>query len=214
MDNRLKKWKRWLKVVHDDLQQLLVNRNIFWEVQTIIKNNMELRKPSSFYTYLGDTYVAYISIGIRRQVKVSSQSISFTRLLTEIVDTPSVLSRKYYTGLYRGSVVEDMADRDFDKFSGRGQSHISKDMVSSDLRKLYRVASKVEDFVDKRIAHHDKRKPKILPKFDEVDACLDVLDKLYVKYHLAFNASSMNSLMPTYQYDWKEIFKVPWVRRT
>lgn len=199
--------------MHDDIQQLLVKRNIFWEVQQIIKNNSELHKPSSFYSYLGDTYVAYISIGIRRQVKINNQSISFSRLLSEMIDTPSVLSRKYYTGLYQGTVVEDFADRDFDKFSGTGRSQISKEMVSSDLRELNRTASKVEDFSDRRIAHHDTRRPKELPTFNEVDACLDVLDKLYVKYHLVFHASSMDSLMPTYQYDWQEIFEIPWLNR-
>jgi hypothetical protein len=212
MDNQLKKWIKWLKVVHDDIQQLLVKRNIFWEVQEIIKSNNALHKPSSFYDYLGDTYVAYVSIGIRRQIKVNSQSISFARLLTEIIDTPSVLSRKYYTGLYEGSVVEDLADRDFDKFSGSGQSCISKSMVETDLNRLNQVSSKVEDFADKRIAHHDKRIPKVLPKFNEVDACLDVLDELYVKYHLVFHADAMDSLMPTYQYDWKVIFEVPWLK--
>lgn len=199
--------------MHDDIQLLLVNRNIFWEVQKIIKNNSELHKPSSFYSYLGDTYVAYISIGIRRQVKMDNQSISFSRLLSEMIDTPSVLSREYYTGLYQGSAVENLANGHFDKFSGTGRSQISKDMVSSDLLELNRTASKVEGFTDRRIAHHDIREPKELPTFNEVDACLDVLDKLYVKYHLVFHASAMDSLMPTYQYDWQDIFEVPWLSR-
>jgi hypothetical protein len=94
MDSKLKKWLRWLKVVHDDIQQLLIKRNIFWEVQDIIRSNAKLHKPSSFYSYLGDTYVAYVSIGIRRQIKIDNQSISFARLLTELANTPAVLSRK------------------------------------------------------------------------------------------------------------------------
>jgi hypothetical protein len=85
-------------------------------------------------------------------------------------------------------------------------------MVETDLNRLNQVSSKVEDFADKRIAHHDKRIPKVLPKFNEVDACLDVLDELYVKYHLVFHADAMDSLMPTYQYDWKVIFEVPWLK--
>ncbi len=213
MDNKLKKWLRWLKIIHDDVRQLLVKRNIFWEVQKIIKNNKELHKPSSFYDYLGDTYIAYITIGIRRQIKVNNQSVSFSRLLTELIETPTVLSRKYYTGLYKGSVVEDLADKDFDRFCIKGESHISKAMVIADLKELNKAASIIEDFTDKRIAHHDKRKPKVLPKFNEVDACIDVLDKLYTKYHLIFHAGVMDTVMPTYQYDWKEIFEVPWVKR-
>ena len=203
-----------MKVVHDDIQQLLLKRNIFWDVQEIIKNNNDLHKPSSFYSYLGDTYIAYISIGIRRQIKVNNQSISFARLLSDMIDTPSVLSRKYYTSLYQDSVVKDFADRDFDRFSGRGKNHISADMVCADLRELNQASSKVEDFADKRIAHYDKRKPKVLPKFNEVDACLDILDRLYVKYHLIFHAASMETLMPTYQYDWQKIFEIPWLKRS
>jgi len=213
MDSKLCKWLGWLKKIHDEIQQLIINRNIFWEVQDIIKNNKEIHKPSSFYTYLGDTYIAYISIGIRRQVKidVKKQSISFSRLLAEIEESPAILSRKYYVGLYKTSAVESRADEDFDQFCGDDKNCISSDMVASDLRELNSVASIVEDFADKRIAHHDKRKPKVLPRFDQVDQCLNTLDKMYCKYHLVFHAEYMRSLIPTYQYDWKSIFTVPWL---
>jgi hypothetical protein len=212
MNTRLKKWIRWLKVAHDDIQQLVINRNIFWEVQRMIKVNNELHKPSSFYMYLGDMYVAYVTIGIRRQIKVSRQSISFARLLTELADTPSILSREYYTSLYRGSTIEHLADKGFDKFSGSNRSYISPVMVSSDLERLNRAAFKVEEFADKRIAHHDRRNPNMLITFGEVDDCLDALDKMYVKYHQIFNGSSMDTLMPPHLYDWKEIFAVPWLK--
>jgi hypothetical protein len=212
MDSKLKKWLRWLKVVHGDIQQLVIKRNIFWDVQEIIRTNAALHKPSSFYSYLGDTYVAYISIGIRRQIKIDRQSISFARLLTELANTPAVMSRKYYVSLYKGSTVEQLADRDFDRFCEADKSCISSDMVLADLDELNRAASLVEDFADKRIAHHDKQQPKVLPRFEQIDSCLDALDKLYCKYHGVFHASAMNSLMPVYQYDWKQIFTVPWLK--
>jgi hypothetical protein len=212
-DSKLEKWIRWLKVVHDDIQQLLIKRDIFWEVQDIIKTNSELRKPSSFYAYLGDTYVTYIAMGIRRQMKDDSRgrSISFVRLLTEIADTPTVLSRKYYVSLYKDSADQLPANADFDEFCGCDKTCISEKMVTADVRELRRVASVVEDFADKRIAHHDKRQPKVMPRFEQVDSCLDALDRLYCKYHLAFHAEAMDSLMPVYQYDWKQIFTVPWL---
>lgn len=128
MDSRLKRWLKWLKVVHDDIQQLLIKQNIFWEMQDIINANEELHKPSSFYRYLGDTYIAYISIGIRRQVKVNGQGVSFARLLTELANNPAVLSRKYYGSLYEGSTVEQRADRDFDRFCGSDKTCISSEI--------------------------------------------------------------------------------------
>jgi hypothetical protein len=141
MDNTLEKWLRWLKVVHDDIQQLLIKRDIFWEVQDIIRTNAELHKPSSFYSYLGDTYVAYISIGIRRQVKIDKESISFARLLTEIANTPAVLSRNYYVSLYEGSSVEQFADGDFDRFCGTDKTCVSPDMVLADLVIAFRTSN-------------------------------------------------------------------------
>ncbi len=210
MDTPLKKWIRWLAVIHDDVQQLLVNKDIFWEVQKMIRNNTRIHKPSSFYQYLGDTYISHITVGIRRQLKIDQTSISFARLLTEISKHPSFISRTYYKNLFKGSAVEDLADKQFDKYSEKG-AHISASMVLSDLAKLKSVSVKIEDFVDKRVAHRDKRNPKILPKFHEVDTCIDALDQLYVKYHLIIHAASMDTLMPTYQYDWKEIFYEPWL---
>src|SRR5215510_2486158 len=120
MDQKLNKWLRWLKVVENDIQQMLIHRNIFWEVQKIIRKNRNIQQPSSFYQYLGVTYVSYITMGIRRQVKIDKQSISFARLLSEIIETPSILSRVYFRSLYKGSVAEDLADRDFDKFVENG----------------------------------------------------------------------------------------------
>src|SRR4030042_308372 len=211
MNERLIKWIKWLEVIQADIRSLLLNRNIFWEVQNMIKLNKDIQKPSSFYRYLGDTYVAYSAIAIRRQIKIDNQSISFARLLSEIIEDPMPLSRNYFKSLYVRSAVETFADGDFDQFTGSNKDHICPRMIRGDLDALKLQAKKIEDFADKRIAHHDKKEPKSLPTFSEVDDCINLLDQLYVKYHLVFHASSMTSLMPVYQYDWKAIFEVPWL---
>src|SRR4051812_22085529 len=113
MDPRLKKWIGWLKVIHDEIQQLVLAKDTFLEVQEIIKRNKKIQKPSSFYQYLSNTYVSHSIIGMRRQLKVDSQGISLARLLTEMADTPEVVSRKYYKAMYAGSIVENFADKDF-----------------------------------------------------------------------------------------------------
>ena len=211
MDPRLKKWIDWLKVLHDEIQQLVLAKDTFWEVQEIIKANKKIQKPSSFYKYLGNTYVSHSVIGMRRQLKVDSQSISLARLLTEMAETPKVVSRKYYKAMYADSVVKDFADKDFNRFAAPRAAHISKDMVLADLKTLRDAGRKLEEYADRRVAHRDKRDIKSPPRFKDGDAFIELLDRLYVKYHLLFHAASMDSLMPTYQYDWKEIFRDPWI---
>lgn len=214
MDKKLKKWLRWRESIHKDIIELLEKRDTFWGIQEIIKSNVysEICKSSRahVYEYIGHTYVAYITIGIRRQIKVDKDSISFLRLLTEISENPKILSREYYVGLYRSSPKE-FAHRDFDQFCGDSRDHISPDMVKSDIAALKEIVSRVETFADRRIAHHDRREPD-LPRFKDIDESLDKIGEMYKKYHLALTAECMAGLTPVVQYDWTEIFTVPWIK--
>lgn len=211
MNNRFKKWNKWLDVIYREITSLSVNRNIFWEVQKMIKNNPKIQKPSSFYEFLGSVYVASALIGVRRQVKVDKQSISFVRLLKEICDTPEVLSRTRFVDLYRASAVQRSVDRDFDKFAGKGKNYVNRDLVNLDLQKLREKAGKCEKYADQRVAHFDKGAIKNVPTFRDLDDCIDFLEELLKKYYLLFRAASLLSILSVWQYDWKAIFREPWL---
>lgn len=211
IDPRLEKWLRWLEVVKLQVQDLVMTRYTFHEMQLMIQQNPALQTSNSFYKYLTITYVSHAVMGLRRQIKCDSQSISFAQLLEELVATPEILSRTYYAELYAGSVVEDMADRDFDRFAQPGALHIDPILVAKDLADLRQATIKCEDFADKRLAHHDKRDPKQLPTFNDLDAAIELLDRLCCRYLLMLQAKVVDTLLPTWQYDWKEIFRIPWV---
>lgn len=212
MDPKLAKWLRWLPVIRGEIEELVVARHVFNETQKIIAKNDELRKPSSFYDFLARAYASHAVIGLRRLLKSDSQSISLVRLLKELIATPSAFPRSYYVGLYRGSLAEEFADRDFDKFARLGAPHIDGDLVAADLGRFVAACERCEEFADRRVAHRDRREPRQLPTYNEVDACIGLADDLYVKYHLLFTAEAMDSLLPTWQYDWQAIFEVPWIR--
>ena len=211
MDSRFDKWNKWLDSIYREITNLSRYRNIFWEVQGIIENNPRIQMQSSFYEFLGVSYVAFVLMGIRRQVKVHKDSISFARLLKEICETPEVLSRSRFVSLYKGSIVERHADKDFDRFSGKVGSHVDPSIVKKDLESLKEKAKELETYADRRIAHLNNRKPKTIPKFKDVDDCIDFLEKLTKKYWLLFRAEAVLDILPTYQYDWKSIFKEPWL---
>ena len=211
MSTRFDKWSKWLDVIYREIKSLSVNRNIFWEVQEIIKNNPKIQKPSSFYEFLGSVYVHSALMGVRRQVKADKQSISFARLLEEICNTPEVLSRPRFVALYRGSAVQHSADRGFDKFAGRGGSHVDPHLVNADLQALKGKARECEKYADRRVAHFDKRAMKNVPVFRDLDDCIDFLEELLKKYYLLFQAVSLLSILPVWQYDWKAIFREPWL---
>jgi hypothetical protein len=104
-----------------------------------------------------------------------------------------------------------MADRDFDKFAMSGAAHIDPHRVEADLSRLRNSTEQLEAFADRRVAHRDPRPPKRIPTYVELDDAIDLLDQLYVKYHLLFHAAWMETLLPTRQYDWQAVFRIPWI---
>lgn len=212
IDPKLAKWIRWLKIIESEIQSLVVAKHTFHEIQRVINSNPELHQPSHFYDYLSQTYISHVLIGLRRQLKSDTQSISIARLFEELIQSPQSFSRAYFVEKYKGSILEHHANSDFNKFAQPEMDHIDPNLVQANLKQLRKFTKSCEDFADRIIAHRDKTPPKQLPTFNEVDACIDLLDKLYVHYFLLFHASSMETLLPVWQYDWQAIFRVPWIK--
>jgi len=211
MDTKLKKWLRWLDIIKNEVQDLVMTKRTFHEIQQLIKDNPALRQPNSFYEYLSRTYISHVVIGLRRQIKCDNQSISLARMFEELIESPQTFTRSYYVGLYKGSNVENFAEKDFNKFATPGASHIDPSLVAVDLARLRDATKRCEDYADKRVAHRDIKEPEELPTFNEIDECIAILDELYVRYFMLFHASHMDSLLPTRQFDWKAIFRIPWI---
>ena len=233
---KLEKWLKWMETIHDEILALVRDTSIFWEVQDIIRENPRIQKPSAFYSYLARTYLSHALAGLRRQTELQKDSISFVRLLGEIAENPEELSRSYFNSRHPHSNGPDLDQvvgkatleavgitdssqlktiikmDDFDQYADTSGAHVCPQMVEDDRKKLEAAAKGHEAFADRRIAHWDKRKPKVIPTFEELDDCIKLLDQMYVKYHLLFHAESIDTLMPTYQYEWKSIFCEPWLR--
>lgn len=207
------KWHKWLKVIHSEVITLLLNRYIFSEVQKIVENNLEIQKPTIYYSFLGQTYSATQLITIRRQIKTDKDSISFAKLLKEIHNHPEVLTNKRFALLYEDGIQRNQAYATFKKlFDPKGNGYLDKDKVEDDLKQLKKHTATIDDYTDKRVAHFDKRKPKLIPTFIELDKTIDFLEKITKKYILLFEARSYIHLTPTIQYNWKGIFREKWIK--
>ena len=208
-DELFTKWDGWLDDILADVRGLLVSQDIFWEVQKIIEANPCIHTPSLFYKWMAGIYGSSVTVGIRRQQDGDRDSVTLRRLLEEIQDNPQVLSRDRYVALY-GEDARDFGHRDFDRIAGQGRSHIDPEMVINDLVQLERETQKVKGYVDRRIAHMDRRAPKGLPTLGEVDECLSLFKELLQKYLLIFRATTYE-ILPVRDYDWKQIFREPWI---
>ena len=85
---KLKMWLRWMETIRNEISGLLRDTSMFWEVQNIIRANPRIQKPSTFYRYLGRTYLSHALTSLQRQIKPNKDSISFIGLLDDIAKKP------------------------------------------------------------------------------------------------------------------------------
>lgn len=216
MDQKFEKWQKWInKIYEEEVVPLVEHQQIFGKVQDIIKANPEIQKPNEFYRFLEDTYGAFSVMGIRRQIKLDKDSISLVRLLKEIKQCPSLLSRDRFVKLYQAK-GQSGAGPIFDKrFLGSCTNYIDPAIVQQDLDELKAHGNTVEPYADKRVAHRDKREPKKIPTFGELNPPIDFLKELTIKYSLLLKAEDLtNTFVPPFitEVDMEVIFSVPWIR--
>ena len=194
------------------MTDLLGRREIFWDLQEVAKENPVILRPGAFFDWMCRNYIAAISVGIRSFVDQHKGSHSLWRLLYEILEHPCSLDRETHARMYRATPMGiDFGRTCFNNVSG-GAPHILQRTIRSDLRQLEDASERVRRFVNKRIAHRtNPGEMRRLPKFDEVDAALDKIDKLLAKYNFLLTAQGIESFQATRQYNWQEVLWEPWI---
>ena len=224
-DPKIDNWIRCLEIIEKEIYELLMLRYVFWELQNIIKTNPKIQTDGYFYEWLGITYSKTTSIGVRRQLDTRSDVITLGRLLSEIQRTPTILSLKrfenFYTKDLRNQTEEDRmfynfekkrAEKEFKKFSGKLKTHVDPDCVSQDLTLLSKACKPILKYVNKRVAHRDKKEFTTLPTYNDLNKAIDLLLDVYKKYVLLLRGVQY-FIEVTPLWDWKEVFKVAWIEK-
>jgi hypothetical protein len=219
--------KRWLESLGSQIRQLRIDQHIFDEVQKIIASNERLHVPSHFYEWMQDMYVSGIAMAIRRQQDDDARTMSFYRFLKRIKGDPSVVSRTRYRALYNDNnsfvrrlreegLLESYIDRCYDKLVGNDTADVAKknqptaEDIQNEIAELQQTSAKFVEFANKVVAHDDNVKPDVLPTFEEVGVAVKYMETLLQRYIQLFEAAHQ-SMDLNFQYDWKGIFRVPWL---
>lgn len=182
MSNKVDKWSKWLDVIGIQIQNMLIKQDAHHTIIKIISKNNDLHQHNPFYDHLFHTYIAYISVALRRQLKRQNNSISLYGLLSDMSEN-------------KGNIP-------IHKF-------VSVD-PDEDIDRIKQFSIDIEDYVDKRIAHTDKRPLKKLPNPNEIEECILLMKEVHKKYNSVINNVD-TEIMPV-RYEWTQIFKIPWIQ--
>ena len=156
---------KYLQSIHDDILDLATDSDIFWKFQKDVmqRNARLLTIRSPFIDMLNRSYTHATAARIRRLTDRHKDCISLAKLLEELQNHPALLKR--HIG------VENIVKR------------VSRQELEQDLMELDAACRPVTDYVDKHVAHHDKRQSSVLPKHRDVNAAIDKLIEIFKKYY-------------------------------
>ena len=152
-----------------------------------------------------------MAVAVRKLVDPRKDIISYRRLLEEIRDNPTIISRtRFRRNVVEANYDEGLADLDYDSYVGAGREHLDPADVQAELDELANKTTKLKTFVNKRIAHHDEKEFDAIPKYRDLDESIDFLLVIHKKYFQILRCLGYDSLLPPLG-DWKSVFRYPWL---
>lgn len=221
---KLEKWKKWIGDLNNsgsitnDLVELETARTIIKEIGKMVRANQYLQQPSTFYNVLSVCYAHSVLMYIRRQIRRDNDSISLIKLLDDLVENCQMISVDFYIALcaephpHPDDVIwNEIYKKTFqDQFGGDRQICLDPEIVKKDITSLEEINKKSASFIDRRVAHLDKKEPDMVPTFDEIESWCDTLIQVFKKYYSLLYAVDFQ-ITPKLNPEWKSIFTVPWI---
>lgn len=156
VSNVAAKRRRWVASIRSDLEALVSARSTHERARAILA-----QQDSSLVEYLDMLRSQMLALGIRRQLKMDSRSITVAGLIADLVARPEG-GEPLSTGIVReGSLHGGPAEP-----------------LREALRTVKTRAQAAESYADRSLAHADRRTPAV-PSREELEAMLDSVVELF-----------------------------------
>jgi hypothetical protein len=216
--------------ISSDVFTMHLHRFAWMRIEQITNDNPALNGTESYmWEFMFDTYSRTQASAVRRQADTDPQVVSLGRLISEVAETPELITRDFWLGLWRQDDDGDLrrlAERGWaDQYAGGVGDHLDPAIPGGDLVKLRHGSKRVKEYVDQHVAHMDARTiggrvepPDAptktggqLPTLSDVHDAIDLIGGLFTKYGNMLTASTWGELTPALQHDWEAVFRVPWI---
>lgn len=159
---------------------------------------------------MGSVFVHSTLMAIRRQLDSSSDAISIRRLLNELRAHPDLIDRGTFVALYPPE-LKDLGERDFDRLVGAGRKHPDPAQIAADLAVLDQKGASIGKYATAVIAHYLDKPTPPAGTFQDLEECIKCIWELTDKYRILLKGIATPSPVPTFTYDWKAVFSIPWI---
>jgi len=213
------KCKRRIIRLRNAIWHLQLARDIYLELDEVVKSNSKLTREYPFTHWLSNNYIHRILMGIRRIIDPSKRNkpdaISLPRLLRFIKDNPKAFSFSYIEKRHQQLKfsLED-GQRIIRTFALRSGGYLDVDVINDDLKEIEKRIRSIIYLIDKWFAHFDNDPAKYFrkrPKLREAHELIDYLEKLTQKYHFLITGSTFG--WPGTSRTWKSVLEFAWIEK-
>lgn len=212
----IRKWLDWDEQVFSRVVWLFENRRWYRRMVGILDQNPRMNRPNGFYDWLFGNYAYSMSMGIRRLLDPSQNTVSLARLVHSMAKHPWVISREYYVnGWIRDKPYPEsarrLANEDYDFFAGKDREQLDPQRLERALQVVRRRAGKVLTYADQVVAHHQETRPSLSLTFAGGNRPVDCIGKLHNHIHTVLTRGHIHNyeLIETEKWDW--VFREPWI---
>ena len=207
-----KKWISWAKDIKNDLRTIVGNQQTFLGFTEVVQANWEHIKRHNgvrFCYFVRTCYGVQAAMGIRRHLKTNPDSISLLQLIEQIAKCANQFTYDFYISQYPiDKSYVNWQKRTVSQFSHDGKV-ISEDIIEADLKNASDLGEQIETFVDRVLAHLDRRGWDGQVTYEDLELMIKHFDDLVCKYLTLMTAEGYSTLESAIQCDWKAIFRVP-----
>lgn len=185
-------WTARLETINNEVQSLIDDRNVWHTVSDIGAANAFVRANPFFMGYVNTLYYRRALHAVRAMVDANTDSASIITLLTDIAAHPGDLE------------ITDST------MQTPGATTIDPTKVIADRDRLVDVAAKCKKYVNKFLAHIDAKGNAVVPTAPEIDAAVELIGELLVKYTQLITGAGLK-LGTNIFIDWTVVFTKPWI---
>jgi hypothetical protein len=208
-----RKWRRWIKVIGDLVAQTGIDDYVFLKSMEVAARDGVVDPGNQAYQWAMRVYATHLAVGIRRLVDSSDKTYSLLCLVQSISMNPQVITRASFVRRYP-PYSKHLGNAEFDSIAGKGESSLPRGLVEVDLHQLRALASRIRPFVDKVVAHRERR-PRGARRLTwrEKHQAIEELDRICVKYTAILNQAGMRTMLPLNLHAYDMDIQTVWGRR-
>jgi len=207
-------WLDAMRIIWEEAVELLDYRLVYRRIQDMIRRNPRLPNDSLVYKWINASYAYSTSMAVRRLVDPSRGTISLRRLLEQIANRPTGITRAWFVGTSDRSKealpVQDWssADREFDELTGTRDPYASAAVVKADFDKLWQAGETIQQYTHEYLAHRSARPTTWLVTYGNLNEAIDAITQIADRYARLLKVGVV--MVPPLPEDFLDVFRVPW----